>query len=162
MSKANFSMLSSLHTTKDIAEFLGTTSNHIVYYIKAGYLKATMVKNRYLITYKDYIKFCDDYYYPEQRNKQRGQKTLTQEAVNLLKSVVKDLEDDSITLKEFKDKYPNIYLLPHPKIYLRFKRDKMIKADRSKGIKIKELAKKYALSIPRINKILEKEVGEFN
>ena len=146
------------YSTSDIAEWLGIKRQQVNYYIKAGYLKATKVKKSYIIAFSDYLDFKDNYFIPEQFNKQRGPKTLTEKALKLLKNVVKDLEDDSIDLEEFLKKYPDIYILPHSKIYIRYKRDRMIEADREKGFSKKQLSKKYNLSIYRIEEILKKEV----
>ncbi len=151
-------MMVRAYSTSDIAEWLGIKRQQVNYYIKAGYLKAERTGKSYIITFDDYVEFKDNYFIPEQFNKQRGPKTLTEKALKLLKDVVRDLEDESIDLDEFQKKHPDLYLLPHPKMYLRYKRDKMIETDREKGFSKKQLSEKYNLSIIRIEEILKKEV----
>ena len=154
-------MRSVTYSTLDIAEFLGIKRQQVVYYIKAGYLKAEKIGKYYHINFMDYLHFKDDYFIPEKFNKQRGPKTLTEEAVEILKNVVKDLEDKSISYKEFCKKHnEQIYILPHAKIYLRYKRDQNMRADKEKGIDTKTISKKYGLSLIRTREILKEEVED--
>ena len=148
-----------MYTTSDIANFLGTERNNINYYIRKGYLKATMVDGNYFISQKDYYEFRDKYYDTNKRFSSRGPaKKLTDEQVKLLAFVVSDLQNDQISLNEFKEKYKDVSAqIPQFKDFIIYKRDASIRYDRSLGYRYKRLADKYNLSVKSIEKIVNQK-----
>lgn len=145
-----------MYTTSDIASFLKTERTNVNYYIRKGHLKATMIDGFYMITPKDYYEFRDKYYDSDKRYSSRGPaKKLTDEQVKLLAFVVSDLQNDQISLSEFKKKYKEVSSeIPQFQDFIIYKRDSSIRYDRSLGYRYKRLADKYNLSVKSIEKIV--------
>jgi len=150
-----------LLSTAQVAEFLGVQRCNVNYYIRKGYLKATVVDGNYKIDQKDYYSFRDEYFDTNKRFTNRGQiKKLTKEQINIITNILNDLQDDSISLNEFKNKYKytNIPGLEH---YILYKRDACIRYDyKNKGYRYKHLSKIYNLSIIQIQRIVSEEKKE--
>jgi len=151
-----------LLSTSEVAYFLNIKRQQVVYYIQAGYLNAVKKGKRYFISQKNLNIFKESYFFKNRNFKNRGVKTLTIEAYNLLKDVIPALEDDSVSYNDFIQKFKDIYILPHSDLYLKFKRDNCIKTDKLKGLSVKDIAKKYALSEIRVYEILKEEVEYIN
>lgn len=146
-----------MYTTSDIAFFLGTERSNVNYYIRKGYLKATMFDGNYEITEQDYHSFRDKYYDTDKRNSARGiNKKLSQEQVVLLASVISDLQNSNISLECFKQKYKkDTELIPQFNEYLIYKRDMCIRYDNhKKGYRYQKLANEYGLSLRSIQEII--------
>ena len=145
-----------MYTTSDIASFLGTERTNVNYYIRKGYLKATMIDGFYVVASKDYYEFRDKYYDSGKRYSSRGPaKKLTDEQVKLLAFIVSDLQNDKISLNEFKKKYKEVSSkIPQFQDFTIYKRDSSIRYDRSLGYRYKRLANKYKLSVKSIEKII--------
>ena len=146
-----------MFTTSEVAQYLNLKRQQVVYYIKSGYLQAIKKQNRYLIKKECLKSFKEAYYFKDMNLKNRGVKTLTEEAYALLKEIIPALEDNSISFNNFIKKFSNIHILPHSDLYIQFKRDNCIKEDKKKGMTVKEIAKKYGLSEIRVYEILKKE-----
>jgi len=148
-----------MYSTSDIASFLGIPRTNVNYYIRKGHLKATMTDGFYMITPKDYYTFRDEYYDSDKRFISRGPtKKLTEEQVKLLAFIVSDLQNDQISLDEFKEKYKEVSSeIPQFKDFIIYKRDASIRYERSLGTRYKKLAQKYNLSEKSIQKIVNRD-----
>jgi len=144
-----------MYTTSDIANFLNTNRQNVNYYIRKGYLEAVMIDGEYRITQQSYLSFRDEYFDSNKRYSSRGPaKKLTDEQVKLLASIVSDLQNDQISLNEFKKKYEEVSSeIPQFQDFIIYKRDSSIRYDRSLGHRLKRLADKYNLSVKSIEKI---------
>jgi DNA-binding CsgD family transcriptional regulator len=148
-----------MYSTSDIASFLGIQRTNVNYYIRKGHLKATMIDGFYVITPQDYYTFRDEYFDSNKRFSSRGPtKKLTDEQVELLKHIVIDMQDNKVSLEEFKNKYKEVASeIPHFKVFVIYKRDASIRYDRSLGKRYKKLAQEYNLSEKSIQKIVNKD-----
>ena len=144
------------YTTSDIANFLNVHRQNVHYYIKNGYLKATMIDDEYTIKKEDYYSFLDDYYNTRKRHSNRGiTKKLTDEQVTLLSLIIADIQNNNISFDEFKNcnEHQN-ELIPQIKDFIIYKRDRCIKIDYKNRIKQKDIANTYNLKLVTIKSIL--------
>jgi len=149
-----------IYSTSDIASFLGTERNNVHYYIRKGYLKATMVDGNYEVLEKDYHAFRDEYYDTGKRNSSRGKnKKLSEHQVKIIAFVVSDIQNDEISLQDFTQKYKkDAEKIPNFQDFIIFKRDMCIKYDnKNKGYRYKRLADEYGLSVRSIEEIINQE-----
>ena len=149
-----------MYSTVDIASFLGIERPNINYYIKKGYLKATMIDDEYSIKKEDYHDFLDNYYNTDKRFKNRGpSKKLTDAQIIMLGAVLKDLQNVNISLAKFKARYENkSELIPNIKDFIIYKRDKCILFEnKDKGKRQQFLADKYNLRLETINRIINQD-----
>lgn len=149
-----------MYSTSDIASFLGTDRSNVNYYIRKGYLKATMVDGNYEISEPDYYSFRDEYYDTDKRNSSRGvNKKLSEYQVKILSLVVSEIQNDKISLQDFIKKYKkDAKQIPNFQDFITFKRDMCIRYDNAKkGYRYKKLADEYGLSVRSIQDIVNQE-----
>jgi len=112
--------------TKDIASFLGVERSVVNYYIRKGYLKATLKNGFYRIKKEDYYEFRNNYFDEDKRNSNRGPtKKLTEEQIIKIDHMIHDTTNDYITIEDFKNRYNDeFYLMEVYKSLLAYKIEK--------------------------------------
>jgi len=146
------------YSTKEISTFIGVKRRAINYYIREGHLEAVKIKGRYRITQKNYFTFRDEYFDANIRNSSRGPfKKLTEDLVNCISLIIKEIQNNDISYDDFIDKHQNKKsYIPNFKEYIIFKRDMYIKHEnRDKGFRQEQLADIYGLSVRTIQQIVK-------
>ncbi|MFK7780221.1 MAG: hypothetical protein QM490_03650, partial [Candidatus Gracilibacteria bacterium] len=97
--------------TRNIASFLGVERAVVNYYIRKGYLKATLKNGFQRIKKEDYYKFRDNYFDNDKRNSNRGKtKKLTEEQIIKIDHMIHDTTNNYISLEDFKKKYDDEFM----------------------------------------------------
>jgi len=150
------------YSTSDIAHFLGTERTNINYYIRKGHLNATMIDGNYSIKQQDYYSFRDEYYDTNLRHSTRGiSKKLTDSQVKILSFVIADMQNNTISLNEFENRYKkDLEEMAQFKDFILYKRDVCIRYENKNGSTFQELANDFTLSIKSIQNII-KQKSEF-
>jgi Mor family transcriptional regulator len=151
------------YSTSYIAEMLGIKRTNVNYYIRAGHLKASLVDGNYKILKKDFEAFRDEYFLSNDRLSSRGPtKKLTHQNIVTIGLMVQDVQDNSISLEKFSQRYSSSKKLYFFKDFLKYKRDALIRFDREhKNLTYKELSNKYNLSQATIEQIIKKSENEY-
>jgi len=150
-------MNNKIYNTTEISELLGINDRQKVnYYIRKGYLKATMKESNYQINYDDYISFRKEYFDTNKRNETRGKnKKLSDTQISIFSLILQDIENQEISLKTFNDKYKDTEDLIIPLSHFStYKRDRCIKYDYEQKISFNELSNKYNLAEITIREII--------